>query len=395
MGRVFIDPASERLSHMRVMLFTETFIPKVDGIVTVLRLLIDRLTARGIQTLVAAPRLGDNPPDCYVQTPIIRPFSVPLPLYPELRVAFPTPRLYGHARRFNPHVIHLIGPATLGTGGMLIAKALRKPVVTSFHLDYVQLCKHHNVNYLMPLAHLGNRINFGWAHHTLAPSRLVEQKIRAMGVPAEKIMLWRRGVDAEKFHPRHADPAMRDQLTDGHPQDILLLYVGRLSQEKRVQDLRPILEQVPNTRLAIIGDGPERRALESYFAGTNTRFMGYMTDTPLYQAYASADVFVFPSALETFGLVVVEAMAAGLPVVASRVGGVMDVVQTGENGYTFDVGDTAALVDGVRRIVTPRENITRMGANARAFAETQTWDSMMDEVVTLYEQLIMAHDTRA
>lgn len=373
---------------MRVMFFTETFVPKVDGIVTVMRLLIDRLTARGIQTMVAAPRLGDNPPDCYVQTPIVRPFSVPFPLYPELRLAFPTPRLFNQTRRFNPDVIHLIGPATLGTGGMLIAQALRKPVITSFHLDYVQLCKHHKVHYLIPLAYLGNRINFRLARHTLAPSRLVADKIRAMGVPDDKIMLWRRGVDAERFHPRHADAAMRAQLTDGHPDDILLLYVGRLSHEKRVQDLRTILEQIPNTRLAIIGDGPERRALETYFAGTNTRFMGYMTDTPLYQAYASADVFVFPSALETFGLVVVEAMAAGLPVVASRVGGVMDVVRTGENGYTFDVGDTAALVEGVRRIVTPRENMARMGAKARAFAETQTWDSMMDEVITLYEQII-------
>lgn len=379
---------------MRILLFTETFVPKVDGIVTVMRLLIDHLTARGIETMVAAPRLGHNPPNIYGQTPVVRPFSVPFPLYPELRLAFPTPRLYQHARRYNPDLIHLIGPATLGTGGMIIAKALRKPVVTSFHLDYVKLAKHHHVHFLVPLAHLGNRINFGLADHTLAPSRLVEQRIHSMGVPPERVMLWRRGVDAERFHPRHASPEMRARLSGGNPQDTLLLYVGRLSQEKRVHELRAILERVPGTRLALLGDGPARRSLEAHFDGLPAHFMGYMTGEELSQAYASADVFVFPSALETFGLVVTEAMAAGLPVVASRVGGVMDVVREGENGYSFDVGDVDTMVEGVQKIVHSRENIARMGQNARALAETQTWDVMMDEVITLYEQIIAAHASR-
>jgi glycosyltransferase involved in cell wall biosynthesis len=118
--------------------------------------------------------------------------------------------------------------------------------------------------------------------------------------------------------------------------------------------------------------------------------MGYLQGEELSQAYASADLFVFPSAMETFGLVVVEAMAAGLPVVASRVGGIPDVVDIGRTGYTFDVGDTRGLVDGVRRAVISHEHLKTMGQTARAFAETQSWPAMMDEVVDLYLHLLQS-----
>jgi glycosyltransferase involved in cell wall biosynthesis len=224
------------------------------------------------------------------------------------------------------------------------------------------------------------------ADYNLTPSRLIQQRVRDIGVTAE-VGLWRRGVDAEKFHPRYASADMRAALSDGHLGDLLLVYVGRISPEKRLHDLRAVLEQVPGTRLALVGDGPARGDLEKRFAGLPARFMGYMQGEALSQAYASADLFVFPSALESFGLVVVEAMAAGLPVVASRVGGVMDVVTEGETGYTFAPGDVAGLVEGVRQIAEDRPRLEKMRRAARAFAETQTWPAMMDEVIAHYERL--------
>lgn len=124
------------------------------------------------------------------------------------------------------------------------------------------------------------------------------------------------GVDTELFHPQAADPEMRARLTAGQPERPLLLYVGRLSAEKEVGRIRVLLEQIPQARLAIVGDGPERGSLEQHFAGYDVVFTGYLQGQDLAAAFASADLFVFPSRTETLGLVLLEAMAAGCPVIA-------------------------------------------------------------------------------
>lgn len=371
---------------MRVAIFTETFLPKMDGIVRVVCLLLDHLAERGIETVVVAPQLGDQPLSHYNQSPIISVPGVTFPPYPELKVAPPTYSTYRELRDFQPDIAHFIHPVMIGIPGMVMAKYLDVPTLASFHLNLAAMTEHHKIGFLRPLTNVATRMVFNWADYSLAPSRMVQQEMLTMGV--RDVGLWRRGVDAERFHPRYEDAQMREQLSDGHPDDTLMLYVGRLSAEKQIEHLRPVLEQVPGTRLAIIGDGPSRAELEAHFAGTNTRFMGYIQGEDLSRAYASADMFVFPSALETFGLVVVEAMAAGLPVVSSRVGGVTDVVEEGVTGYTFDSGDIEALIAGVRQIATSRERIQQMGEAARAFAETQTWPAMMDEVIELYADLI-------
>ncbi len=368
---------------MRVALFTETFLPKIDGIVTVVCLLLDHLTKRGIETVVVAPKMGVEK---YKETPVIGVPGVRLPLYPELRVGPPTWKTYRCIKEFKPDVAHYIHPVLIGVPGMMMARRLQVPTVASFHLDLARLAHHFKLGFLEPVTDALTRTVFNAADYSLAPSNLVLKDMQQIGV--KRVGLWKRGVDAEKFNPRYRSAEMRDQLSDGHPNDTLLIYVGRLSAEKQIDKLKHVLEAVPGTRLALVGHGPAREDLEKHFEGTPTKFVGYLTGEALAQAYASADMFVFPSSMETFGLVVVEAMAAGLPVVSSRVGGVRDVVREGVTGYTFDVGDVPALIEGVRQIAVSRERITEMGYAARQFAETQSWDTMMDEVIDLYRELI-------
>ncbi len=368
---------------MRVALFTETFLPKIDGIVTVVCLLLDHLEKRGIEAVVVAPKMGV---DRYKTAPIIGVPGVKLPLYPELRIGTPTLSTYNEVKAFQPDVAHFIHPVLIGVPGILMAKRLDVPTVASFHLDVARLVHYFHLGFIEPVTDVLTRVVFNSADYALAPSKLIQQEMLDIGV--NRVGLWKRGVDPDRFDPRFRDAAMRDVLSDGHPDDTLLIYVGRLSSEKQIDHLKPVLEAVPGTRLAVVGNGPAREALEAQFAGTNTKFMGYMQGEALSQAYASADIFVFPSALETFGLVVVEAMAAGLPVVASRVGGVRDVVEEGHTGYTFESGDIDGMIAGVRQIAVSRARITEMGLAARAFAETQTWPAMMDEVIDLYVRLI-------
>jgi glycosyltransferase involved in cell wall biosynthesis len=383
---------------MRVALFTETFLPKHDGIVTVICLLLDHLAKRGVESVIVAPTVQNDLGDMighYANTEVIRvPGVATFPLYKELKISPPTHSTYDRLKAFDPDVAHFIHPVLIGGAGVLMAKRLGIPNLTSFHLDFSRMARHFTLGplklgFLSTAIDRFTRTTFNMADYTLAPSRLVQRQLLDMGV--RRVGLWKRGVDGERFNPRFRDAKMRYRLSGGEPDAPLLLYVGRLSNEKQIDKLRPVLERLPGTRLAIVGDGPARDSLEAHFAGLPVTFMGRMTGVPLSQAYASADVFAFASALETFGLVVTEAMAAGLPVVSSRVGGIPDVVEEGVNGYTFNVGDTDALVEGVRRIIVSRENMESMGRAARRYAETQTWPAMMDEVIGHYDRLITAN----
>jgi glycosyltransferase involved in cell wall biosynthesis len=370
---------------MRVALFTETFLPKVDGIVSVLVLLMDHLIQRDIEFMVVAPKLSDELRD-YRGNPVVGVPGVRFPLYPELKFGPPNFRTYREVRDFQPDIAHFIHPTLVGTGGLMMAKHLGIPTLASFHLDLATMMHFFGVGFLEPLVWWYTRTNFNAADYALAPSRLVQEDMLAHGV--RNVGLWRRGVNAAQFHPCYASAEMRVRLSDGHPDDAILLYVGRLSSEKQIDTVRPVLQQVPGTRLALVGDGPARQDLGEHFAGTPTKFMGYLRGEELWSAFASADIFVFPSALETFGLVLIEAMAAGLPVVTSRVGGVDDMVQSGVNGYVFNVGDARGMINGVRAILSDPSKRRVMGRNARTFAETQSWPAMMDELITCYDDLI-------
>lgn len=370
---------------MRVAIFTETFLPKVDGIVTVLVLLMDHLIKRGVEFVVVAPKLDDHLEN-YRGQPVISVPGLRFPLYPELKFGPPTLSTYRDVKRFQPDIAHFIHPTLVGTGGLMMAKRLNLPTLASFHLDLAHMTHYYGVGFLEPVVWWYTRQNFNAADYALAPSRLVQEDMLAHGV--RNVGLWRRGVDAETFHPSYADREMRARLTDGHPDDTVLLYVGRLSHEKRIDSIRHVLTSVPGTRLAVVGDGPAHQDLRQHFAGTPTRFMGYMSGTELHRAFASSDVFIFPSGMETFGLVLIEAMASGLPVVTSRVGGVDDMVSPGVNGYVFNVGDVRGMMDGVRAILSDKSKRRIMGRNARLFAETQSWPAMMDELVMCYDDLI-------
>jgi glycosyltransferase involved in cell wall biosynthesis len=370
---------------MRVALFTETFLPKVDGIVTVLILLMDHLIQRGVEFVVVAPKIGADVHD-YRGKKVIGVPGVTLPFYPELKFGPPTLRTYREVKQFKPDIAHFIHPTLVGTGGLMMAKRLNVPTLASFHLDLASYLNLMGYGFLEPVVWWYTRTNFNAADYTLAPSRLIQDEMRAHGV--RNVGLWRRGVDAEQFSPGQASAEMRARLSSGHPEDTILLYVGRLSHEKQIDRIGEVLRRVPGTRLALVGDGPARRALAEHFRGAPATFMGYLRGQELWSAFASSDIFVFPSAMETFGLVLIEAMASGLPVITSRVGGVDDMVRPGVNGYVFNVGDVRGMIDGVRAILVDPSKRKVMGRNARLYAETQSWPVMMDELITCYDDLI-------
>ena len=368
---------------MRIALFTETFLPKVDGIVTRLRHTVEHLQRNGDQVLVVCPEGGLTE---YKGAQICGLSAMPLPLYPELKLAFPRPTIRGVLEDFNPDIIHVVNPAFLGISGIYYAKSFNLPLVASYHTHLPQYLQHYGLGALEGflweiLKGIHNQAQLNLCTSTAMVQELVNHDI-------ENVDLWQRGVDTEMFQPHLASTKMRSRLSQGHPEDPLLLYVGRVSAEKEIDYIKPVLESIPNARLAIVGDGPHREALESHFSGTKTHFVGYLHGLELASAFASADAFVFPSRTETLGLVLLEAMAAGCPVVAARSGGIPDIVTDGVNGYLFEPKDSQGLIEATKRLLAATEERETLRADAREEAERWGWAAATRQLQNYYQSVV-------
>ncbi len=187
---------------------------------------------------------------------------------------------------------------------------------------------------------------------------------------------------------------MRERLSDGHPADFLAIYVGRISREKNVPQLREALDQLSGVRLAMVGGGPEFEQIKPIFDGTPTHFTGFLRGDELVSAMASADVLVFPSTSETFGLAPLEAMACGLPVVASMSGGLVDTLRHGVNALTHTPNDPASIADCVRQLQHAPELLARLRTGALEHAQARQWQETMDQLIHYYELTIRVHQQR-
>jgi glycosyltransferase involved in cell wall biosynthesis len=368
---------------MRIALFTETFLPKVDGIVTRLRHTVEHLQRNGDQVLVVAPDGGITE---YKGARVYGVSGFPLPLYPELKLALPRPAIGHVLEEFQPDLIHVINPAVLGLGGLYYAKVMQIPLVASYHTHLPQYLKHYGLGMLEGVMWELIKASHNQAQLNLCTSTAMVQELIDHDV--EQVDLWQRGVDTEMFQPNLASEKMRQHLSQGHPESPILLYVGRVSAEKEIDRIKPVLEAIPNARLAIVGDGPHRQALEKHFAGTHTHFVGYLAGLELASAFASADAFVFPSRTETLGLVLLEAMAAGCPVVAARSGGIPDIVTDGVNGYLFDPTDDQGAIAATKRLLGAQTERETLRQNARTEAERWGWTAATRQLQNYYRAVV-------
>lgn len=366
---------------MRVALVAETFLPQVNGVVTTLCRLLEHLSERGHEALLFAPA---GAPNVYAGVPVMPLVGMPLPLYPGLKLTPPQPGLTAQLRAFRPDVVHLVGPVLMGGPGLYAGRRLRLPVVSSYHTDFPAYTRHYSLGALRRAVWRYLR----WLHNhcllTLCPSRATRSDLRAQGF--RRLRVWGRGVDTARFHPGMRSDAWRHAVgaTDG---ERILLYVGRLAGEKRVELLASAMRELPDTRLVLVGDGPARMELAQRLAGTPAHFTGYLRGAELATAYASADMFVFPSDTETFGQVVQEAMASGLPVVGAAAGGTLDLVREGENALLFRPGDAVHLRAQVRALLDQPALMAAMGLAGRAMALHRSWPAVLDDLLGLYAQV--------
>jgi glycosyltransferase involved in cell wall biosynthesis len=375
---------------MRIALFTETFLPKVDGIVTRLRHTVENLQRHGDEVLVICPDGGLTE---YRGAKIYGVSGVPLPMYPELKMAFPRPSIGTVLEDFKPDLIHVVNPAILGLGGIYFAKSFNIPLVASYHTHLPQYLQHYGLGALEGLLWELLKAAHNQAQLNLCTSSAMVQELVSRGI--ERVDLWQRGVDTEMFQPHLKSRQMRSHLSQGNPDQPLFLYVGRVSAEKQIEEIKLVLDAIPHARLAIVGDGPAREELEAHFAGTNTHFVGYLHGLELGSAYASADAFIFPSRTETLGLVLLEAMAAGCPVVAAASGGITDIVTDGVNGYLFDPLDKEGAIAATQRLLNASAERELLRQNARQEAEKWGWAAATRQLQSYYREIVYSDSLSA
>lgn len=373
---------------MKIAFFTETFLPKVDGIVTRLTKTLPHLVSSGDQVMVFCP---EGAPEQFMGAAVVGVPAMPLPLYPELKLALPRPAVAEALERFQPDLVHVVNPAVLGLGGIWLAKTKGYPLVASYHTHLPKYLEHYGMGMLEPLLWELLKAAHNQARLNLCTSTAMVQELSAKGI--QHTDLWQRGVDTELFRPELRSEAMRQQLLGSHSDTgKLLLYIGRLSAEKQIERIRPVLEAMPDARLALVGDGPHRARLEEHFAGLPVHFVGYLAGEELAAAYASGDAFVFPSSTETLGLVLLEAMAAGCPVVGANRGGIPDIVTDGENGCLYEPegpdGGAASLTAAVQRLLGDAEERQALRQAARREAERWDWHGATQQLRRYYQRVL-------
>jgi glycosyltransferase involved in cell wall biosynthesis len=328
----------------------------------------------------------EGAPSIYMGARVIGVPALPLPLYPELKLALPRPAVAEALEAFQPDVVHVVNPAVLGLGGIWMARTRQIPLVASYHTHLPKYLEHYGMGVLEPLLWELLKAAHNQAVLNLCTSSVMVEELAQRGI--QHTALWQRGVDTEMFRPELRSEAMRRRLMGSHPDsDSLLLYVGRLSAEKQIERIRPVLDALPQARLALVGDGPHRAQLEREFEGTATTFVGYLGGEELASAYASADAFLFPSSTETLGLVLLEAMAAGCPVVGANRGGIPDIVTDGVNGCLYDPDDDASLTAATLRLLASPERREQLRLAARQEAERWGWAGATAQLRRFYRDV--------
>ena len=371
---------------MRIAIVTETWLPAINGVVTRLVATVRELLAQGHAVMVVCPTIVETP-DC--DSPpgatIRHVPSVGLPfIYGGQPWGLPLPRVVRHLDGFRPDLVHAVCPFLLGWAGVLHARSRGLPLVCSYHTHIARYAHFYKMGFAERPVWAVVRKAHQQAHVNLAASEASRSELEAQGVPG--VGVWRGGVDLDLFHPGRASAAMRERLTGGHPERRLCLYVGRLAAEKGIEALLPLASAGGVGHVALVGHGPARHELAQAFAGSQTTLAGPMAGAELAAAYASADVFVFPSVTDTLGLVLLEAMASGLPVVAARTPAAEHLIAQAPGGSMFDLSQPATLIRAVDRWLSTSVNRHRLAEDARGLLVT--WRQCTDELLAHYERAI-------
>jgi len=379
----------KKAEALRVALVASSYNYIRDGVALTLNRLVAYLERQGVEVLVFAP-VGKTAALEHHGTLVPVP-SLALPPRPEYRIAFPLPRrAVERLREFRPHLLHLaLAPDPLGYSALKAARKLNIPLVASCHTRFESYLKHYP--YALGLTGLLKaylRHAYGAAREVYVPSQSMIDALLADGLK-NNFRLWPRGVDTHLFQPGKRSAAWRARYGIG-PDEFVVAFVSRLVREKELDTLAAALQRLEALGVAyralIVGQGPERGWLEKQLP--LAVFTGFLEGEALAEAYASSDVFLFPSETETFGNVTLEAMASGLPCVCADATGSRSLVLHGVTGYLAQPRNAAAFAERIAALAADRALRARLGEAARGRSLKFDWDESMARILGYYRALL-------
>ena len=376
---------------MKIAIYTGTFKENQDGATKTLYRWTDFLLTQGHQVGVWAFSVT---PQKKSGLQIFTLPSVPLPMYKDYRIAFPTLSLRNQLRRFRPDAIHVTVPDLVGKELLRLARDMKIPAVTSFHTDFPSYLESYKLGALEDLSwkYLGWFYNQSLAVY--APTDEMKFKLTLNGV--ENVRLWRRGISPDEFSPHFRDLGIRGQWdAEGK---IVILFSGRFVWYKDLQTFvevyRLFNRRAPGkARFVLAGDGPVRRELEEMMP--DARFTGYLKGEDLSRVYASSDMLLFPSTTETFGNVVQEAVASGIPAVVSNVGGCQEIVNRSGAGLVAQAKDAESFFNSCRCLMDNPRLARAMKQHGLLYAREQSWDRINLQLADDFEAIIAQHKAPA
>ncbi|AXI08848.1 glycosyltransferase family 1 protein [Oceanobacillus zhaokaii] len=378
---------------MKIAIFTDTYAPDVNGVAKTLERFTSYLEGNQVEFRVFAPRSTVNK-DLFSKD-VSRFVSLPLFLYKECSFAIPNMlQIREELLEFKPDLIHVATPFNLGLCGLHYAKKLDIPIVGSYHTDFDKYLEYYDLQFLSKM--LWKYMH--WFHRPLrkifVPSIDTKEQLLRQGFT--NLSIWPRGVDCSVFNPNYDSNMIREKYNIH--EKYILLYVGRISPEKDIMLLPEINKQLlpavrDNVHWLIVGDGPVKKELENLNLN-NMSFAGFLEKGDLASAYAASDLFVFPSATETFGNVVLESMAAGTPVIGANAGGVRTIIQDEVTGRLCNEKDVGAFVETIISLLSSEEERKTMSVKGIKYAQSQSWDAIFSRLLAEYEEALAEEEYR-
>ena len=379
---------------MRIAIFSDTYAPEINGVARTLSRYTNYLEKEGIAYKLFIPESRTPVPDI----PHVQRFaSIPFLLYPECRLAIPNPSSIKQILDdFKPTLIHVATPFNLGLYGLHYGKKRNIPIVASYHTHFDDYLDYYHLAFLKKFV----RRFMTWFHSSAqkvyVPSLSTKERLIRQNIH-HNIEIWGRGVNCSFYSPAKRTNKIRErfQITERN----IILYVGRIAPEKDIDIVLETYQALPeelrnDTHLLIVGDGPLHKKLSEKESERMT-FAGFMEGEELAEVYASCDMFLFPSSTETFGNVVIEALASGLPVIGARAGGVQHLIEHGETGYLCESRQVDEFIGRTSALLQDKQLRIRLGQQARRYALTLSWDRIFEQLVFSFREVIRERNTEA